>query len=168
MKKTFKKITASIMAVTTLAVSIVGMSANAANIENTDIDNFSAPPSISNTYLAVPEDENGVRVKDNNSSVYLYITSSPYNLFVQTWGLSDANWSSSTANRTCNANGASTTHVTVTPGRRYVIKNLINERGDRCAGLKFCSSSYYNYAAIQGVWSPDFSGNPNLNVTVAN
>ena len=168
MKKTFKKITASIMAVTTLAVSIVGMSANAANIENTDIDNFSAPPSISNTYLAVPEDENGVRVKDNNSSVYLYITSSPYNLFVQTWGLSDANWSSSTANRTCNANGASTTHVTVTPGRRYVIKNLINERGDRCAGLKFCSSSYYNYAAIKGKWSPDFSGNPNLNVTVAN
>ena len=165
---TFKKITAAVMAVTTLAVSMVGMSANAANTEDAYFNNFSAPPSISNTYLALPEDENGVREKHNNSSVYLYITSSPYSLFVQTWGLMGNNWSSTKANRTCNANGNSTTSVTVTSGRRYIIKNLINESKYTYAGLKFCSSSYYNYAPIQGKWSPDFSGNPNLNVTVAN
>ena len=55
------------------------------------------------------------------------------------------------------------------PGLRFgqvLGLNLIHERGDACAGLKFGSTSYYNPSTIKGVWSPDYSGN--LNVTVAN
>lgn len=49
MNKTFKKIAASIMAISTLAVSMVGMSANAAtnaNIYNNYFNDFYVVPSI--------------------------------------------------------------------------------------------------------------------------
>lgn len=166
MKKTFKRVLALMMAMTSLTVSMGSLSTNAANVTDTSITSFTAPPSISNTFSALPTSQNGVRVKETNTSVYLYITSSPYSVFVQTWGLSDTMWSSAVANRTCNSSGSSTSYVTVAPGSRYVIKNLINERGDTCAGLKFCSTSYYNSATITGVWSPDFSNSQN--VTIAN
>lgn len=166
MKKALKRTLALLMATASLTVSLGGMSVHAANTADTSITDFTAAPGISDTYTELPVIRNGVRVKTNNSSVYLYLTQSDYSVYVQTWGLSDTNWSSAVANRTCNKNGRSTARVTVSAGTRFVIKNLIYERGNACAGLKFGSTSYYNPSTITGVWSPDFSGN--LNVTVAN
>lgn len=142
------------------------MSVHAANTADTSITGFTVPAGISNIYEELPASKSGVRVKTNNSSVYLYLTQSDYDVYVQTWGLSDTRWAAAVANRTCNANGRTTARVVLSAGRRYVIKNLIHERGDACAGLKFGSTSYYNPSTITGVWSPDFSGN--LNVVVAN
>ena len=142
------------------------MSVHAANTRDTDITDFTAAPGIADTYTELPVSKNGVRVKTNNSSVYIYLTYADYPVYVQTWGLSDTRWSTAVANRPCNNNGRSAARVTVSAGTRYVIKNLIYERGDACAGLKFASTSYYNPSTINGVWSPDFSGN--LSVTVAN
>lgn len=142
------------------------MSVHAANTTNANITDFNAAPGISGTYTEVPVTKNGIRVKTNNSSVYIYLTAADYPVYVQTWGLSDTNWSAAVANRTYNKNGRTAARVTVWAGTRFVIKNLIHERGDACAGLKFGSTSYYNPSTIKGVWSPDYSGN--LNVTVAN
>lgn len=166
MKKTLKRTLALLMATASLTVSLGGMSVHAANTADTKITNFTAAPGISGTYTEVPVTRNGVRVKTNNSSVYLYLKDADRDVYVQTWGLSDTGWSSAVANRTCDKNGRSTARVTVSAGTRYVIKNLIYERGNACAGLKFASTSYYNPSTINGVWSPDFSGN--LNVVVAN
>ncbi|CDD54418.1 hypothetical protein [Ruminococcus sp. CAG:379] len=166
MKKTLKRTLALLMATASLTVSLGGMSVHAANTGDTRITNFTAAPGIADTYTELPVDEKGVRVKTNNSSVYIYLTAADRDVYVQTWGLSDTWWSSAVANRTCNKNGRSTARVTVSAGTRYVVKNLIYERGDACAGLKFASTSYYNPSTITGVWSPDFSGN--LSVTVAN
>ena len=166
MKKTLKRTLALLMATASLTVSLGGMSGHAANTADTKITNFTAAPGISGTYTEVPVTRNGVRVKTNNSSVYLYLKDADRDVYVQTWGLSDTGWSSAVANRTCDKNGRSTARVTVSAGTRYVIKNLIYERGNACAGLKFASTSYYNPSTINGVWSPDFSGN--LNVVVAN
>ncbi len=166
MKKALKRTLALLMATASLTVSLGGMSVHAANTADTDITNFTAAPGISDTYTELPVDKKGVRVKTNNSSVYIYLTEADRDVHVQTWGLSDTWWSSAVANRTCNKNGRSAARVTVSAGTRFVIKNLIHERGDACAGLKFASTSYYNPSTIKGVWSPDFSGN--LSVTVAN
>lgn len=166
MKKALKRTLALLMATASLTVSLGGMSVHAANTADTAITNFTAAPGISNTYTELPVAKNGVRVKTNNSSVYIYLTDMDYGVYVQTWGLSDTRWSAAVANRTCDKNGRSTARVALSAGRRYVIKNLIHERGDACAGLKFASTSYYNPSTINGVWSPDYSGN--LNVTVAN
>ena len=166
MKKTLKRTLALLMATASLTVSLGGMSVHAANTGDTRITNFTAAPGIADTYTELPVDEKGVRVKTNNSSVYIYLTAADRDVYVQTWGLSDTWWSSAVANRTCNKNGRSTARVTVSAGTRYFVKNLIYERGDACAGLKFASTSYYNPSTITGVWSPDFSGN--LSVTVAN
>ena len=166
MKKALKKTLALLMATASLTVSLGGMSVHAANTGDTDITNFTAAPGIADTYTELPVSKNGIRVKTNNSSVYIYLTDADRDVYVQTWGLSDTRWSAAVANRTCNANGRSTARVVLSAGRRYVIKNLIYERGDACAGLKFGSTSYYNPSTINGVWSPDFSGN--LNVVVAN
>lgn len=166
MKKALKRTLALLMATASLTVSLGGMSVHAANTRDTDITDFTAAPGIADTYTELPVTKDGVRVKTNNSSVYIYLTEADRDVYVQTWGLSDTNWSTTVANRTCNKNGRSTARVTVSAGTRYVVKNLIHERGDACAGLKFGSTSYYNPSTINGVWSPDFSGN--LNVTVAN
>lgn len=166
MKKALKRTLALLMATASLTVSLGGMSVHAANTTNANITDFNAAPGISGTYTEVPVTKNGIRVKTNNSSVYIYLTAADYPVYVQTWGLSDTNWSAAVANRTCNKNGRTAARVTVWAGTRFVIKNLIHERGDACAGLKFGSTSYYNPSTIKGVWSPDYSGN--LNVTVAN
>lgn len=50
MNKTFKKITVSIMAVTTLAVSIVGMSANASNPDYWSLHRYAGAPSSSDVF----------------------------------------------------------------------------------------------------------------------
>lgn len=155
MKKTFRKITASVMAAATLAVGASSMSASAST-EDTRIKDFIAPPSAAGTYNPVPVDKNGIRVKSTDSCVYVNITSSTYNVSVQTWGLSDTKWSGG-KNLTCNSAGSITTAVTLSSGRRYRIKNLINERGYDCAGLKMCSTSQYNSSTVQGKWSPDYS-----------
>lgn len=165
MKKALKRTLALLMATASLTVSLGGMSVHAANTGDTRITDFTAAPGIADTYTELPVSKNGIRVKTNNSSVYIYLTDADRDVYVQTWGLSDTNWSSAVANRTCNANGRTTSRVTVRVGK-YVVKNLIHERGDACAGLKFASTSYYNPSTINGVWSPDYSGN--LNVTVAN
>ena len=166
MKKALKRTLALLMATASLTVSLGGMSVHAANTRDTDITDFTAAPGIADTYTELPVSKDGVRVKTNNSSVYIYLTAADRDVYVQTWGLSDTNWSTAVANRTCNKNGRSAAQVKVWAGTRFVIKNLIYERGDACAGLKFASTSYYNPSTINGVWSPDYSGN--LNVTVAN
>lgn len=165
MKKALKRTLALLMATASLTVSLGGMSVHAANTADTRITNFTAAPGIADTYTELPVSKDGVRVKTNNSSVYIYLTAADYPVNVQTWGLSDTRWAAAVANRTCNASGRTTSRVTVRVGK-YVVKNLIHERGDACAGLKFGSTSYYNPSTINGVWSPDYSGN--LNVTVAN
>lgn len=164
MTKTFKRIAASVMAAATLTTSAIGsMSASAANTEDTPITDFTAPPSVAGTYTALPVSQKGVRVKDNSSSVYLYITSSTYNLSVQTWGLSDTNWSAAKkANCTLNSKGSSTSSVTVKAGYRYEIYNEIKKVDNgtydyACAGLKFCAVSQYNSSTVNGQWSPDYS-----------
>lgn len=165
MKKALKRTLALLMATASLTVSLGGMSVHAANTADTSITSFTAAPGIADTYTELPMSKDGVRVKTNNSSVYIYLTYADYPVYVQTWGLSDTRWAAAVANRTCNASGRTTSRVTVRVGK-YVVKNLIHERGDACAGLKFASTSYYNPSTINGVWSPDYSGN--LNVTVAN
>lgn len=166
MKKALKRTLALLMATASLTVSLGGMSVHAANTRDTDITDFTAAPGIADTYTELPASKDGVRVKTNNSSVYIYLTEADRDVYVQTWGLSDTRWAAAVANRTCNASGRTAARVTVRAGRRFVIKNLIHERGNACAGLKFASTSYYNPSTINGVWSPDYSGN--LNVTVAN
>lgn len=165
MKKALKRTLALLMATASLTVSLGGMSVHAANTADTRITDFTAAPGIADTYTELPVSKDGVRVKTNNSSVYIYLTAADRDVYVQTWGLSDTRWSAAVANRTCNKNGRTTSRVTVRVGK-YAVKNLIHERGDACAGLKFASTSYYNPSTINGVWSPDYSGN--LNVTVAN
>lgn len=165
MKKALKRTLALLMATASLTVSLGGMSVHAANTADTRITSFTAAPGIADTYTEFPMSKDGVRVKTNNSSVYIYLTAADYPVYVQTWRLSDTRWAAAVANRTCNASGRTTSRVTVRVGK-YVVKNLIHERGDACAGLKFGSTSYYNPSTINGVWSPDFSGN--LSVVVAN
>lgn len=168
MRRTFKKAIASFMALTSLVVAMGSTSVHAANTGDTEITSFTAPPSISNTFVELPTSKQGIRRKDNNSSVYVYITSSPYDVFVQTWGLDTTDWDTEDqTNRTCNASGYSTSYVTVVPSYRYRIKNLINERGDQYAGLKFCSTSYYSSATISGWWSPDYAEDPYHTVYIA-
>lgn len=138
------------------SAAIGGMSANA-DYTDTNITNFIAPPSAAGTFNPLPLSQNGVRVKSTDTSVYLNVTKSTYNVSVQTWGLTDTRWSASGKNRTCNAYGSLTTSVTVSVGHRYQIKNTINESGYSCAGLKFCSTNQYNSSTITGKWSPDYS-----------
>ncbi|MCM1227219.1 MAG: hypothetical protein NC320_07315 [Clostridium sp.] len=164
MTKIFKKIAASVMAVSTLALGAAGMTASAST-EDTNIKDFIAPPSAAGIYNPVPVNKNGIRVKSTDSSVYVNITSSKYNVSVQTWGLSDTKWSGG-KNLTCNSAGSTTTAVTLSSGRRYQIKNLINERGYNCAGLKMRSTSQNNSSTVQGKWSPDYS--PENGVILAN
>lgn len=159
----FKRIAAAIMAAATLTTSAIGSMSASADCNDTNITSFTAPPSVAGTYTALPVSQNGVRVKDNSSSVYLYITSSTYSLSVQTWGLNDASWSATKkANCTLNSKGNSTTAVTVKAGYRYEIYNKIKKVDNgtydyACAGLKFCSTSQYNSSTVNGKWSPDYS-----------
>lgn len=153
----FKRIVAAVMVAATMTTSAIGgMSANA-DYTDTNITNFIAPPSAAGTFNPLPLSQNGVRVKSTDTSVYLNVTKSTYNVSVQTWGLTDTRWSASGKNRTCNAYGSLTTSVTVSVGHRYQIKNTINESGYSCAGLKFCSTNQYNSSTITGKWSPDYS-----------
>lgn len=164
MKKTFKRTMAALLTATTIAIGMGGMSASAST-SDTNITNFTAPPSVAGTYNPLPVSEKGIRVKDTDSSVYLNVTSSTYNISVQTWGIRDTSWSSAGKNCTCNAYGSSTTAVVVSSGRRYQIKNTINEDSYACAGLKFASTSQYNSSTVSGKWSPDYS--PESGVIVA-
>ena len=54
------------------------MSVHAANTTNANITDFNAAPGISGTYTEVPVTKNGIRVKTNNSSVYIYLTAADY------------------------------------------------------------------------------------------
>ena len=74
MKKALKRTLALLMATASLTVSLGGMSVHAANTADTSITNFTAAPGIADTYTELPMSKNGVRVKTNNSSVYLYLT----------------------------------------------------------------------------------------------
>ncbi len=155
MNMKFKKFTACLMATASLVTGMVGMSASA-SYEDTDITNFTAPPSVAGTYNPLPVTENGVRVKSTDSSIYVKINSSTYSVSVQTWGLPDTKWSGG-KNETLNASGSRTTGVTLNAWTRYRIKNRVNEDGYPCAGLKMCSTSQYNSSFVYGAWSPDYS-----------
>lgn len=156
----FKRIAVAIMAAATLTTSAIGsMSASAAaDYSDTYITSFTAPPGVSGTYNSLPVDKNGIRAKGSSSSVYLCITSSTYNVSVQTWGLNAKSWSATKkANCTLNSAENSTTAVTVKAGYRYEIYNKIRESKYSYAGLKFASTSQYNPSTVSGRWSPDYS-----------
>lgn len=141
MKKTFKKITASIMAVTTLAVSIVGMSANAANTTDNPINNFYVRPGTGGWERLYDND-----YKSNTTPVYLYVTTSTRDFRVQTLGVN----SSGAYNCTYSGNS-----VYCEKNKEYLIHNYIKENGYLDADLQFYSTSYYNPDYLTGNWSPD-------------
>lgn len=144
MNKTFKKIAASIMAISTLAVSMVGMSANAAtnaNIYNNYFNDFYVVPSIGGWSRLNQTDD-----KLDASWVYLYITSATRSVRVHTLGVTG----NSTYNCTTNSIGAY-----CEKGKEYLISNSINESGYTKADLEFYSVSSYYSDYITGAWSPD-------------
>lgn len=156
MSNKLRKIAASVMAVAALTTGAMSsLSANASTAD-TNITNFTAPPSVSGTYNPIPVTQNGVRVKSTDSSIYVKINGSTYNVSVQTWGLPDTKWSGG-SNKTLNASGGATNAVTLSAWHRYQIKNRVNESGYPCAGLKMCSSNQYNASTVNGAWSPDYS-----------
>lgn len=171
--KKLNKIFATIATLAVCAVSMSTITANAST-EDSDITNFTAPPGVANTYSSLPTSQHGIRTKGTDSSVYLKVTKSTYNVRVQTWGLADAYWSNTKENLTLNAYGSPATSVTVSSGYSYQIKNKIYEGGYYtnyygkypCAGLKFASTNQYNQSSITGVWSPDYTSQ--AGVIVAN
>lgn len=152
MKKN-NKIFIAIATTVVYAISMSAESVKAANARDTIITNFTVPPSASGTYAQLPD----IRFKETNSSVYLNVTSATYNVSVQTWGLTSASWYSRGRNCTCNAYGSATNAVTVAPGHRYQIQNIIKESGFNYAGLKFCSTNQYNSATISCRWDSDYT-----------
>ena len=79
----FKRIVAAVMVAATMTTSAIGgMSANA-DYTDTNITNFIAPPSAAGTFNPLPLSQNGVRVKSTDTSVYLNVTKSTYNVSVQ-------------------------------------------------------------------------------------
>lgn len=157
----FKKLAASIMAAAALATTAMGGISVSASCDDTNITNFTAPPSIAGTYNPLPISQHGIRVKSTNSSIYVKINSSTYNVSVQTWGLPDTSWNGG-ANKTLNAAGSPTNGVTLSACHRYRIKNTVNESGYPCAGLKMSSTDQYNSSTVDGAWSPDYSPEPGV------
>lgn len=152
-----KKVMASVVAAATVAAGSFIFTANAANVQNTTFTDFMIPPHISGNYSQLSVTQNGIRVKTNNSSVYVQITEANADVSTQTWGLEDSRWTADRENCTCNALGNSTYSVVLQEGQKYQIYNTINENGYACAGLQFRSASQYNTDYISGVWSPDYS-----------
>lgn len=156
MNNKFRKAFAILVAAVTTA-SIGGISASA-DTTDTSFSNVTIFPGTSNTYSSLPTSSNGIRKKDNNSCVYVYITSSTYSTVkVQTWGLDSRSWDASQRlNCTLDADGVATTCVRLQRGSKYRIKNSIKSSNLSYAGLKFQSSSEYSGDTISGVWSPDY------------
>ena len=153
--KKLKKIAASLMVAATMITSSVNCMNVSASYEDTYFSNFTAPPGISGDFSSVPIENNGVRRKDTDKSVFVNITSSTYKVGVQTWGLSNLSWSGG-SNRTCNSSGNYTNCVTLIAGYRYQIKNGIYESGYGYAGLKMASADQYSCSRVTGKWSPDY------------
>ena len=144
MRETFKKIAASVMAVTTLAVGAVGMtgmSASAANTGNKYFNNFYINPSAGGWTRLYQTD-----TKADKSYVYLHISSATRACRVHTLGVSGSNAYECTSN---------TSGAYCVAGPEYRITNSIYENGYRKADLKFYSISNYNSDYITGAWSPD-------------
>lgn len=140
MKKTFKKIAASIMAITSLVVGMTGISASAASTYD-DID-------IKNVYITASPGGwsrlNHNAPKAYQTPVYLYITTATRGFRVQTLGVSG----NTAVNRTTNGSGY------CVAGVEYLIYNSIKPTYSY-ADLQFYSVSSYYSDRITGVWSTD-------------
>lgn len=117
--------------------NVFGITANALT-NKTDITNFSAPANISNVFNPLPSNQNPIRSKGTNSSVYLYLSGATNGAFVQVWGLADTDWNNSCENVTLNAANEKVNSLSVNTGT-YYLHNNVNEYGYGLCGLKFTS-----------------------------
>ena len=140
MKKIVKKVMASMLSVATLATSVAGISANASS-DNIYFYSFHINPSIGGwTRLGQ------TAYKDNNSYVYLYISSASRPVRVHALGIDSYGNA-----HNCTCNGSAYCVV----GNEYLICNNIKESGYNYADLEFYSVSDYYGDNISGAWSPD-------------
>lgn len=140
MKKIVKKLMASMLSVATLATSVVGISANAANTTDNPFSSFHIYPNVHWTRL------NQTDSKEDYSYVYLYISSASRGVRVHALGIDSNGYAH---NCTCDGN------VYCVAGNEYLICNSIKESGYNYADLEFYSASTYYEDYISGVWSPD-------------
>lgn len=151
MKKTFKKLVASLMAVTTLVTGMTSMIASAANTEDTgftfgiDLDQW------------LDSEYTDGRQKTNATSVYVRLDTPNKNVKTQTQGSYDINyyWSNYTSRGT----------VTIRSGRWEIYNNIYEsliQQGGRSkayARLKMWAADEDSTGNVSGVWSPDTAGN---------
>ncbi len=132
---------AAVMAVVTLAIGSVGMSASAANTGNKYFNDFYITSSAGGWTRLYQTD-----TKADDSYVYLHISSATRACRVHTLGISGSNEYECTSN---------TMGAYCVAGPEYRITNSIYENKYRRADLKFYSISNYNSDHISGAWSPD-------------
>lgn len=153
MKVIHKKLTAVFTSLLLLSGSSLSLTASA-TYNYTSITNFSAPASISNTFTPLPSNQNPIRSKSTNSSVYIRIDSASNGAWVQTWGLVDTNWNNTCENVTLDSYNNKVNYVALNNGGNWVHNN-VNEYGYGLCGLKFSSTAYYYTSTINGAWAPD-------------
>lgn len=139
MKKELKKLFLSIMAVTTMAISTVGMSTNANNTEDFCFNNFYIPPSFAGWVRF-----NHPIAKTDNSPVFLYISKASRAVRVQVIGVDRNNVVNYTPNES----------IYCTSGVEYLISNSVYPMSS-FIDLRFSSVSDHYGDNISGYFNPD-------------
>lgn len=142
-----------------LSVTFLGYQSVSADTTDKWFSGFTAPPGASGVFSPLPVSQNGVRLKDTNSDIYVKITSANYNVYVQTFALAQKSWTGG-SNQTRNASGNPVSYVSLQVNTKYHIKNDVNSHG-QYAGLRMCTANLYNSDTVNGLWSPDYTYDPN-------
>lgn len=104
------------------------------------------------------------RLKENDTSVYCYITSAGNSVKAQVFGCSAYSFDN---NLTLNSKYESANHVNLDIGIEYQIYNTVYETGYKYAGLKLKSDNLFNSDVISGRWSPDSENTDNMKVATS-
>ena len=153
MTKFFKKITVSSMAIVSLATGMVGVSASAVNIPNTDDTGYSYGIDLDQWLDSQYTDG---RDKTNTTSVYVRLDTLNKNVKTQTEGSYNINyyWSNHTSRGT----------VTIRSGRWEIYNDIYeslilqNGKSNAYARLKMWAADSNSTGNVSGVWSPDTAG----------
>lgn len=137
----------SILLLAIMLVSLLSMTAYAANTQDTDYFVLTAD----NSFTYIP-----ARNKLDSSSVYAKITNLSVNSTVKT-RVEGAQSAAHTFYNCTLSNNADSSYVTLYLNTNHSIRNMVNERGYYVARLGFKSSGTTSGEGVTGWWSPDSS-----------
>lgn len=147
MKKTIKKVMASVMAITSLAIGMIGVNANAADTDPTTVSNITIAPMNTGYWYYTP-----TRTKSNNSKAYLYVVSGTFSPLVKICGTNNSSGTGGT-NCTLNSSGNPVSYLGASIGGTLYIRNNVRDNYNY-ANLGF-QSSYSNMGgSIDVSWAP--------------